>query len=210
MYCASCGTPLTQGLSYCNRCGANLREHKETKVGAISAFLTAITLIGVAGLGIMLGGALVLRKEAGLGQELVGVFMLFTFLIVAHDGIHAGQKSVEADRLNRTNKILARTTRRAAGFALAARARLSVNPFQALLKTPLAPSSTHGANNKEDPMRKVALLLLISLLVSGCHHGMIGQLKGSGNRQTQKREIAPSLQSRLKVLSQSKLFVRRT
>lgn len=83
MYCASCGTPLTQGLSYCNRCGANLREHKETKVGAISAFLTAITLIGVAGLGIMLGGALVLRKEAGLGQELVGVFMLFTFLIVA-------------------------------------------------------------------------------------------------------------------------------
>ena len=83
MYCASCGTPLTQGLSYCNRCGANLREHKETKVGAISAFLTAIVLIGVIGLGIMLGGALVLRKEAGLGQELVGFFMLFTFLIVA-------------------------------------------------------------------------------------------------------------------------------
>ena len=82
MYCASCGTPLTQGLIYCNRCGANLREHKETKVGAISAFLTAITLLGIAGLGIMLGGALVLRKEAGLGQELVGVFMLFTFLIV--------------------------------------------------------------------------------------------------------------------------------
>jgi hypothetical protein len=83
MYCASCGTPITQGLSYCNRCGANLREHKETKIGAISAFLTAITLLGVAGLGIMLGGAFVLRKEAGLGQELVGVFMLFTFLIVA-------------------------------------------------------------------------------------------------------------------------------
>ena len=83
MYCASCGTPLTQGLSYCNRCGANLREHKETKVGAISAFLTAITLLGVAGLGIMLGGALVLRKEAGLAPELIGIFMLFTFLIVA-------------------------------------------------------------------------------------------------------------------------------
>ena len=30
----------------------------------------------------MLGGALVLRKEAGLSQELIGVFMLFTFLIV--------------------------------------------------------------------------------------------------------------------------------
>jgi|KBSSwiStaDraftv2_1062776.scaffolds.fasta_scaffold28225_2 hypothetical protein len=82
MYCASCGTPLTQGLSYCNRCGANLREHRESNTGAIGAFLTAIVLLGVMGLGIMLGGALVLRKEAGLGQELVGFFMLFTFLVV--------------------------------------------------------------------------------------------------------------------------------
>ena len=40
-------------------------------------------------------------------------------------------------------------------------------------------------------MRKVALLLLISLLVSACHHGMMANVKGSGNRQSQKREIAP-------------------
>ena len=83
MYCASCGTPLTQGLIYCNRCGANLREHKGSNTGAITAFLVAITLIGLAGLGIMLGGALVLRNEARLGSEIVGFFMLFTFLIVA-------------------------------------------------------------------------------------------------------------------------------
>ena len=83
MYCVHCGTPLTQGLSYCNRCGANLRERSETKTGAIGAYLTAITLFGVIGLGIMLGGALVLRSEVGLSQELIGVFMLFTFLIVS-------------------------------------------------------------------------------------------------------------------------------
>ena len=83
MYCASCGTPLSQGLIYCNRCGANLRESKETKTGPITAFLVAITLIGLAGLGIMLGGALVLRNEAGFKGEIIGVFMLFTFLIVA-------------------------------------------------------------------------------------------------------------------------------
>ena len=82
MYCANCGTPLTQGLSYCNRCGTSLREREETKTGAITAFLTAITILGIVGLGIMLGGSLVLRKEAGLSQELIGVFMLFTFLIV--------------------------------------------------------------------------------------------------------------------------------
>jgi len=82
MYCAHCGTPLTQGLSYCNRCGNSLRERSETNTGAIGAFLTAITLIGIGGLGIMLGGGLVLRRGANLSQELIGFFMLFTFLIV--------------------------------------------------------------------------------------------------------------------------------
>jgi hypothetical protein len=83
MYCANCGTPLTQGLSYCNRCGANLKERSEVSTGAISAFLTAITLIGLGGLGLMLAGSLVLRRGALLSQELIGVFMLFTFLIVS-------------------------------------------------------------------------------------------------------------------------------
>jgi len=83
MYCSNCGTPRTQGLSYCNRCGADLRERRESaSTTAITAMLTAITLIGIAGLGIMLGGALVLRSEVGLQPELIGVFMLFTFLIV--------------------------------------------------------------------------------------------------------------------------------
>lgn len=83
MYCVNCGTPLTQGLSYCNRCGANLRERPESKTGTIGAYLTAITLIGIAGLGTMLGGALVLRRGAGLTQDLVGIYMLFTFLITS-------------------------------------------------------------------------------------------------------------------------------
>jgi hypothetical protein len=83
MYCVNCGTQLTQGLSYCNRCGFNLKERSESKTGAISAYLTAITLLGMAGLGLMLAGALVLRRGALLSQELIGVYMLFTFLIVS-------------------------------------------------------------------------------------------------------------------------------
>jgi hypothetical protein len=88
MYCANCGTPLTQGLSYCNRCGANLKERSEVSTGAISAFLTAITLIAICGLGIMFGGALVLRRGANLSQELIGFFMLFTFMIVGMTEIY--------------------------------------------------------------------------------------------------------------------------
>jgi hypothetical protein len=82
MYCATCGTPRASGLSYCNRCGASLKERADSKTGAITAFLIAISLIGVAGLGIMLGGALTLTREAHLDGALVGFFMLFTFLIV--------------------------------------------------------------------------------------------------------------------------------
>ena len=84
MYCQFCGTPRAQGLSYCNRCGADLRERKESgHTVAITAILTAITLVGLIGLGIMIGGSLTLRKEAGLSQDLIGVFMLFTFLVVS-------------------------------------------------------------------------------------------------------------------------------
>ena len=82
MYCVSCGTQLVQGLSYCNRCGFNLREPAETNNSAIISFLTAITILGVVGLGLLIGGPLVLRRAALLSQELIGVFMLFTFLLV--------------------------------------------------------------------------------------------------------------------------------
>lgn len=84
MYCANCGTPRSPGLSYCNRCGADLRERvQSSNTKAITAFLSAITVLGVSGLAIMLGGAMALRKGANLSQELIGVFMLFTFLIVS-------------------------------------------------------------------------------------------------------------------------------
>jgi hypothetical protein len=82
MFCIACGTPLAAGLSYCNRCGTSLKERNDSKALPITAFLTAITLIGVVGLGIMLGGALTLKKEANLDEAIVGFFMLFTFIIV--------------------------------------------------------------------------------------------------------------------------------
>ena len=39
-------------------------------------------------------------------------------------------------------------------------------------------------------MKKLALLLLITLLLTGCHHGMRSGVKGSGKRERQKREVA--------------------
>ena len=83
MYCANCGTALGAGLSYCNRCGFNLREKTESNTGIISAFLTAITVLGTVGLAIMLFGAIVLRRKANLDPELIGIFMTFTFLLIS-------------------------------------------------------------------------------------------------------------------------------
>ena len=82
MYCATCGTAITPGLSFCNRCGARLEDKPEVgRTAAISAYLTAITLIGIVGLGVMLAGSLVLRKEADMPVEFVAFFMLFTFVL---------------------------------------------------------------------------------------------------------------------------------
>src|ERR1700745_4332838 len=82
MYCTACGSGIAPGLSYCNRCGFSLKERSEAKVGAVHSFLTAITMIGLGGLGLMLGGAIALRNAANLQPELIGFFMLFTFFIV--------------------------------------------------------------------------------------------------------------------------------
>ncbi len=85
MYCATCGSPLAPGLSYCNRCGVSLKERTETpsQTKSIAAFLAAITLIGLIGMGIMLGGMVTLSVDAHLSEPIVGFYMLFTFLIVA-------------------------------------------------------------------------------------------------------------------------------
>ena len=84
MYCSNCGAPHAQGLSYCNRCGTDMRERKESgNTAAITAMLTAITTLGLVGLAIMLMGAVILRRKANLDQELIGVFMMFVFLIVS-------------------------------------------------------------------------------------------------------------------------------
>lgn len=85
MFCSTCGTTITPGLSFCNRCGANLKERTETTVrtGAIIAFLLAITGIAIGGLGIMVGGALTLKRDAAASEDVVGMFMFFTFFILS-------------------------------------------------------------------------------------------------------------------------------
>ena len=94
MYCASCGTEVTTDLSYCNRCGANLKPLATqvgvapTKlVGAAWAISIAVTLVTLVGFGMVFGVVMTLI-ERGInlspgGMALVFFALLFIFTIVA-------------------------------------------------------------------------------------------------------------------------------
>lgn len=83
MYCSGCGSPIAPGLSFCNRCGTSLKERTDYKqTGAIPALATAMTLVALAGMGLLLGGALALKREGQFGEEFIVLFMFLTFFIV--------------------------------------------------------------------------------------------------------------------------------
>lgn len=83
MYCSGCGSPIAPGLSFCNRCGTSLKERTEPKhTGAVPALVTAMTLVALASMGILLGGALAL-KNGQFGDEFIVLFMFLTFFIMA-------------------------------------------------------------------------------------------------------------------------------
>ena len=84
MYCSACGSPITAGLKFCNRCGTSLgRDPLERKGGSIAGgLITAVVLVSLLGLGIMFGGAIALKNGAGMNNDIVGFFMLFCLLII--------------------------------------------------------------------------------------------------------------------------------
>lgn len=89
MYCPSCGTELTQGLVYCNRCGANLKPVANSAsvppaklVGAAWAISVAIALVTLGGFGMIFGLVMALITR---GMSLSGggmTLIVFTSLII--------------------------------------------------------------------------------------------------------------------------------
>src|SRR5467141_3619079 len=85
MYCSNCGTPVDAGLSFCNRCGTILNKErsrtKETELGG--GLIAAVVLVALLGLGIMLGGSIALKKGGEFDKDVIALFMVFSFAIVA-------------------------------------------------------------------------------------------------------------------------------
>ena len=93
MYCPSCGSELTPELSYCNRCGANLKPLSDQPrgapvklVGATWAISTAVVLVTLGGFGMMFGLVMALISSgvnlSGGGMVLIG-FALLIILAIA-------------------------------------------------------------------------------------------------------------------------------
>ena len=84
MYCATCGSPVTAGLSFCNRCGTSLNKDrsrsKENELGG--GLIAGVVLVAILGLGIMFGGAIALKKGGEFSESAVVFFMMMTFVII--------------------------------------------------------------------------------------------------------------------------------
>ena|ERR1700730_1736643 len=83
MYCSACASPVTAGLKFCNRCGANLKKDEEATGGSLGGGLvTAVVFVALFGLGIMFGGAIALKNGGGFDRDMIAIFMTFCFLII--------------------------------------------------------------------------------------------------------------------------------
>src|SRR6267143_5907579 len=85
MYCSACGSPITAGLKFCNRCGVSLNKDADEAKGSSIAggLLTAVVMVALFGLGIMFSGAIALRKGGDMNMDVVALFMFFCFATIA-------------------------------------------------------------------------------------------------------------------------------
>jgi hypothetical protein len=85
MYCQSCGNESIQELNYCNRCGANFSQtnalERPKATGAATVLSLSVAIISLGGIAIILGGLAGL-KSVGFSEGIMGMFMLFSFLIL--------------------------------------------------------------------------------------------------------------------------------
>jgi hypothetical protein len=85
MYCPSCGTKATPGLSYCKQCGAelNAKARGEFKLSATypESLIWATVAVTVGGLAILIG-LMAVMKEAHFDTGLIYGFTGLAFLLI--------------------------------------------------------------------------------------------------------------------------------
>jgi len=79
MYCSTCGSAVSPGLAYCNRCGAELaNKHSSPKLSATSmeSLVWAIAAVTIVGMGAVIGLMAVMKEVLHFNDGLITVFSL--------------------------------------------------------------------------------------------------------------------------------------
>jgi hypothetical protein len=87
MYCSSCGVAVTQGLSYCNYCGAKLNAVKgdnvikspEVKPELLVSAMVAVFVLGLVAITMLIG---VMKSVLDLNAGQILAFTMLSFLIM--------------------------------------------------------------------------------------------------------------------------------
>jgi hypothetical protein len=86
VYCSSCGVAVPHGLSYCNRCGAELSAPKRDRVtksaeASPESLIEAMVFVFIIGLAAIIG-LIAVMKHFGLNEGLINGFSALTFLVM--------------------------------------------------------------------------------------------------------------------------------
>lgn len=83
MYCPTCGVAVTQGLSFCNFCGAKLEgtnaKSSEPKAGLLVSAMAGVFIMGVFVITMLMG---MMKSVLGLPVERVLALTLIPFLLL--------------------------------------------------------------------------------------------------------------------------------
>ena len=85
MYCPSCGTAVTLGLSYCKQCGAelNAKDYDAAITSARSSAFFAAAMVGTFVFGLAaIAGLIAVMRACHLNEGLINTFALMNFLLM--------------------------------------------------------------------------------------------------------------------------------
>ena len=85
MYCSSCGSAVSPGLKYCNRCGAQLSSKKSAASKGsdlIESLVWAIVGVALGGLGLLIGLMAVMKHELQFENKMILLVVLLSFVLL--------------------------------------------------------------------------------------------------------------------------------
>ena len=86
MYCSTCGSAITQNLTYCNRCGARVGAKSDELAKPIELYpeslIWAIVAVFIGGIGVIIGLMAVMKEVAGFDLSMVWAVTMISFMMM--------------------------------------------------------------------------------------------------------------------------------